>query len=65
MGVGATIVKTKVRFTDLSSGQVFLDRELEGITVMGIVGGDSQGASHQLAKKIVSLAKSRRLIERK
>jgi len=65
LGVGATIVRTWVRFTDLLSGQVLLDRELEGITVMGILDGDSQGAGHQLARKIVSLAKSRRLIERK
>jgi len=64
-GAGATIIKALVRFTDAATGQVLLEREIEGGTWSGITGGDSQAADNSLAKQVVKLAKKARLIDSK
>jgi hypothetical protein len=64
-GAGATVVKAHVKFTDAASGQVVLERDLQGITWMGMAGGGSEGAGDRLAKKIVELARSSHLLKRK
>jgi Domain of unknown function (DUF4410) len=64
-GAGSTVVKAQVKFVDAKSGQVLLDREAQGLTWIGFLGGSSEGASGGLAKKIVGFAKSDQLIEQK
>ena len=63
-GVGATVVKARVKFTDAASGQVLHEEEVEGVTVLGLAGGSSESAAGRLARKIVGLAKSKRLLTR-
>lgn len=64
-GAGSTVVKAQIKFVDGASGQVLLDREIQGMTWIGIAGGSSEGAGGRLAKKIVAMAKSDHLIEPK
>jgi hypothetical protein len=61
-GVGATVVRVFVRFTDASSGQLFLDRELKGTTFMDASADDSQAAADSLARKIVKLCNTGHLV---
>jgi len=60
-GAGATIVKAQVWFSDAATGQIFLNREVSGIT--WTARGDSQGAADSFARKVVKLVKANRLIE--
>jgi hypothetical protein len=64
-GAGATKVKARVKFIDAKSGDVILDRDLEGITWIGVMGGSSEGAGHQIAKTIVDTARIENLIGQK
>ena len=61
-GVGATVVKAQVKFIDAKSANVILDRELKGVTWIGVMGGNSEGAGHQIAKTIVDTARIENLI---
>jgi hypothetical protein len=61
-GVGATVVRARVRFIDAASGQVVLEREMSGSTWTSVGGGDSQGAADSLARKIAKFCKSAQLV---
>jgi Domain of unknown function (DUF4410) len=61
-GAGATVVRALVRFTDASSGQLFLDRELKGTTFMDTSANDAQAAADSLARKIVKLCNTGHLV---
>jgi hypothetical protein len=64
-GVGSTIVKAHVTFVDLASGRPVLEREVQGTTWGGLLGGSSDSADDQLGSKIVALAKKNHLISGK
>lgn len=64
-GAGATMLKAQVRFADAVTSRILLNREVTGMTWMGIAGGDSHGAAGSLARTIVKLAKTDRLIDSK
>lgn len=53
-GAGSMVLKAQVKFVDAASGQLLLDREVKGLTWIGILGG-SERAGEGLAKKIVAL----------
>lgn len=61
-GAGSTVVKAHVKFTDAASGEVLFEKDLKGLTWMGIAGGSSESAGDRLGKSVVSAAKSNHLI---
>jgi hypothetical protein len=62
-GSGATVVKAQVWFIDGATGQVLVNREVQGTTWTGIGGGDSQDAGQSLAKKLAKYCNSAHLVE--
>jgi hypothetical protein len=54
-GLGATSVREWIEFAEPCGGRSLLKKEVSGKVVIGVRGGDSQGASNRLAK---GLAKS-------
>ncbi len=56
-GAGATKVNANVKFMDLASGSILLEREVDGVVWIGLFGGESGGAKSGLAKEISNLAK--------
>jgi hypothetical protein len=59
------VVKAHVKFTDAASGAVLAEKDLKGLTWVGIAGGSSEGAANRLGKHVVSAAKSNQLIPKK
>jgi hypothetical protein len=64
-GAGSTVVKAHVKFTDAASGAVLAEKDLKGLTWIGIAGGSSEGAADRLGKHVVAAAKSNQLIPKK
>jgi hypothetical protein len=62
-GAGATVVRAQVWFTDGTTGQILLNREVQGITWTGVGGGDSRAAGESLAKKLAKFCNSAHLVE--
>jgi len=62
-GAGATVVQAQVRFSDATTHQVIMIRQVEGITWTGIAGGDSQAAGESLARKLAKLCSAAHLVE--
>jgi hypothetical protein len=62
-GAGATVVRAQVWFIDGTTGQVLLNREVQGTTWTGVGGGDSQAAGESLAKKLAKFCNSAHLVE--
>jgi hypothetical protein len=62
-GAGATLVRAQVWFIDSTTGQVLLNREVQGTTWTGVGGGDSQAAGESLAKKLAKFCNSAHLVE--
>lgn len=58
-GAGKTQIKAFVRFVDMQSGELVLEKEVDGKVIMGMYGGDSAGATRGLAKEVAKLAKKR------
>ena len=56
-GFGKTIVKAHIRFTEIGSGKVLLERDVDGKVIIGVLGGDSKGATNGLAKEVAKVAK--------
>lgn len=56
-GAGATKVKAKVKFIDSVSGDVLLEKEIDGAVWIGLFGGKSDEAKSDLAKDITNLVK--------
>lgn len=61
-GAGSTVVKAHIKFTDAGSGEVLVEKDLKGLTWVGVAGGSSESAADRLGKHIVSAAKANRLI---
>jgi hypothetical protein len=61
-GAGSTVVKAHVKFTDAVSGEVLAEKDLKGLTWIGVAGGSSESAADRLGKHVVSAAKSAHLI---
>ena len=58
-GFGATKVVVQVQFLDRTMGNVLLDRKVDGKVVVGVMGGESLGATNGLAKEVAKVAKDR------
>lgn len=56
-GAGATKVNANVKFIDAATGNVLLEKQVDGVVWIGMFGGDSNGAKSGLAKEISNLAK--------
>jgi hypothetical protein len=61
-GAGATVVKALVKFSDASSGQPFLEREIKGTTWMDASADDSKAAADSLARKIAKYCNTGHLV---
>lgn len=58
-GAGKTKVKAHVKFIDSSTGDVRLEKNVDGAVWIGFIGGESIGATRGLAKEVAKLAASR------
>jgi hypothetical protein len=58
-GAGRTLLKARIQFTDVPSGAVILEDDVDGNVVMGGLGGASSGATRGLAKEVAKVAKKR------
>ena len=58
-GFGKTILKARVRFIDAATGEVKLEKEVDGKVIMGLLWGDSRGATNGLAKEVAKVVKKR------
>lgn len=56
-GAGATKVKAKVKFFDSISGDLLLEKEIDGAIYIGLFGGKSDEAKSDLAKDIANVVK--------
>ncbi len=56
-GAGKTKVVAQVQFVDRTTGSVLLDRKVDGKVIIGVIGGDSRGATNGLAKEVSKVAK--------
>ncbi len=58
-GFGKTILKAHIRFVDVDTGKLLLERDVDGKVIIGLFGGDSKGATNGLAKEVAKVAKRR------
>lgn len=56
-GAGKTKVKAHVKFLDKATNEVLFEDNVDGKVIMGIVGGESVGATRGLAKEVASKTK--------
>lgn len=56
-GAGKTVLKAEVEFTDAETGRVVLRRSVDGKVIMGLLGGESMGATRGLAKEVAKVAR--------
>jgi hypothetical protein len=56
-GFGKTILKAHIRFVEADSGKLLLERDVDGKVIIGLLGGDSKGATNGLAKEVAKVAK--------
>ena len=56
-GAGSTVVKAHIKIIDKSSGEVLFEDDVDGKVVMGVIGGESVGATRGLAKEVASKTK--------
>jgi hypothetical protein len=56
-GVGTTKVVAQIKLVDASTGAVVLERKVDGKVMMGIMGGNSAGATNGLAKEVAKALK--------
>ncbi len=58
-GAGAAKVVAHVKFTDSTTGEVLFEKDVDGKVIMGVFGGDSNGATRGLAKEVAEVAKKK------
>jgi hypothetical protein len=58
-GAGATKIKADVTFTDPVANKVILEQEVHGSVAIGVLGGDSKGATNGLAKDLAGEVKKK------
>jgi TolB-like protein len=58
-GLGKTRLQAHMKLLDRSSGEVLLERDVDGKVFMGLFGGDSLGATRGLAKEVAKATKNR------
>lgn len=56
-GAGKTKVAALITITDKSTGKVVLEKTVDGKVIIGLFGGDSNGATRGLAKEVASVTK--------
>ena len=56
-GAGKTKIVAAIKIIERASGKVLLERDVDGKVIMGIFGGDSNGATRGLAKEVASTTK--------
>ena len=56
-GAGATKIVAAVKFVDSTSGEVLLERRVDGKVIIGIMGGNSMGATNGLAKEVAKVTR--------
>jgi curli biogenesis system outer membrane secretion channel CsgG len=56
-GAGKTKITANVRFVDAVTGNTLLEKTVDGKVWIGVLGGDSVGATKGLAKELAKLAK--------
>jgi hypothetical protein len=56
-GFGKTILKAHIRFTEVDTGKLLLERDVDGKVIIGLLGGDSKGATNGLAKEVAKVAR--------
>jgi len=56
-GAGKTVVKAHIKLMDRASGEVLFEDDVDGKVIMGLIGGESTGATRGLAKEIASKTK--------
>jgi curli biogenesis system outer membrane secretion channel CsgG len=58
-GAGKSKVIAHIKFTDKATGSVLFEQDVDGDVVMGLFGGDSGGATRELAEAVAKSAKKR------
>ena len=58
-GAGKSKVIAHVKFADKETGNVLWEQDVDGDVVMGLFGGDSGGATRELAEAVAKSAKKR------
>jgi hypothetical protein len=56
-GAGQTKIVAKIRYVEPATGKTVFERQVDGKVVMGILGGDSKGATNGLAKEVAKVTK--------
>jgi curli biogenesis system outer membrane secretion channel CsgG len=56
-GAGKTVVKAHIKLIDRATGEVLFEDDVDGKVVMGVIGGESVGATRGLAKEVASKTK--------
>jgi hypothetical protein len=57
-GAGKTKIVAQVKIADRATGDMLLERKMDGKVVMGAIGGNSMGATKGLAKEVVKNIKA-------
>ena len=57
LGAGKTKIVVHVKFIDVATGSVILEKDVDGKVVIGMLGGQSQGATNGVAKEIAKVIK--------
>jgi len=58
-GVGKTKVVAQVRFLDKATSEVLYEGQVDGKVLIGVLGGDSKGATRGLAKEVAKVTKQK------
>ena len=56
-GAGSTVVKAHIKIVDKASGDVQFEDDVDGKVIMGVIGGESVGATRGLAKEVAAKTK--------
>ncbi len=56
-GTGQTKIVAEIKFVDTATGAVVLERKVDGRVALGVLGGESQGATNGVAKEIAKVTK--------
>ena len=59
-GAGKTKVVAAIKVMDKATGKVLLEKDVDGKVIIGVFGGDSNGATRGLAKEVASTTKKAR-----
>jgi len=58
-GAGKSLVVANTKFTDTATNEAVYERKVDGRVVMGVIGGESTGATRGLAKELAKAAKEK------